>query len=293
MHPFALVIAAQLYVVLVLGQNLNSRSCSGTTAIAQAYTPQSAFCPTNFTLVRNASEINANGTTTQSLSADEAAYIASRESGPIPPAWEAYLANVLNVSDNANISSSLPTYVSSILNGSVGTYPRLGIANSGGGYRAASYGAGVLNALDGRNESSVAIGTGGLLQAASYHAGLSGGAWLLTSAMQAGLPTMQEVAFGIPNASSNPEGFGGWNAQMDIVAPSIDIVEDIIYYDDIFQEISGKFDAGFPLTITDAWARLLARHFLNGTFSSNFFDECDSMHGAGELWSGITNMFVF
>ena len=269
-------------------------SCAGTAAIAQAYTPQTALCPDDFQLVRTAAVSHENGTTTSTVSASEQAYIASRESGPIPPAWSDYLGNVINASSAANLSSSIPSYVTSILNGSDTSFPRLAMAISGGGYRSASYGAGVLNALDGRNESSVAIGTGGLLQAASYLAGLSGGAWLVTSAVQAGLPVMQEVVFGVPNvtlqnADANAE-FGGWNAQIDLEVPSLNPLEDLAFYNDIIQEVSGKAGAGFPVTITDAWARLLARHFNNGTFASDFFDECESLHGAGELWSGIANL---
>lgn len=51
--------------------------------------------------------------------------------------------------------------------------PTISISISGGGVRAALYGAGVLRALDGR-ESTSAPGTGGLLQAATYMSALSG-----------------------------------------------------------------------------------------------------------------------
>jgi lysophospholipase len=55
-----------------------------------------------------------------------------------------------------------------------GNWSRVGIAISGGGLRAALYGAAVINALDARNESAKAAGTGGLLQVASYMSALSG-----------------------------------------------------------------------------------------------------------------------
>ena len=51
---------------------------------------------------------------------------------------------------------------------------KIGISISGGGYRAAQYGAGVLSGLDARNDSAKQAGTGGLLQVSSYIAGLSG-----------------------------------------------------------------------------------------------------------------------
>jgi lysophospholipase len=60
--------------------------------------------------------------------------------------------------------------------------PNIGIAISGGGYRALMNGAGALKAFDGRTENATAKGQlGGLLQSATYLAGLSGGGWLLGS----------------------------------------------------------------------------------------------------------------
>ena len=51
---------------------------------------------------------------------------------------------------------------------------KVGIAVSGGSFRASLYGAGVLNALDARNGTAKAAGTGGLLQVSSYISALSG-----------------------------------------------------------------------------------------------------------------------
>ncbi|KAF4154065.1 hypothetical protein CNMCM6069_000024 [Aspergillus lentulus] len=60
--------------------------------------------------------------------------------------------------------------------------PNIGIAVSGGGYRALMNGAGALKAFDGRTENATAKGQlGGLLQSATYLAGLSGGGWLFGS----------------------------------------------------------------------------------------------------------------
>lgn len=66
--------------------------------------------------------------------------------------------------------------------GSLQALPNLGIAVSGGGYRALLNGAGVLAAFDSRSDSSRSRnGLGGLLQSATYISGLSGGAWLVCS----------------------------------------------------------------------------------------------------------------
>jgi lysophospholipase len=60
--------------------------------------------------------------------------------------------------------------------------PNIGIAVSGGGYRAMLNGAGALAAFDDRTEGSKQKGhLGGLLQSASYVSALSGGGWLVGS----------------------------------------------------------------------------------------------------------------
>ena len=242
---------------------------------SQAYTPVAGACPQDFTLVRMAGSPG-----NQTLSTSEAAYVQARQSQVIPQAWKTYLANI----EATNVT--LPSYVSSILNGSSSQTPNLGIATSGGSYRAAIFGAGVLNALDGRNTSSNSAGLGGLLQTATYLAGLSGGSWLLTSLAQANFPTVQELIFGYPDPTVANNSWGGWNAEYSLDAPSSDTVTVTEYLTDLVEELRGKYDAGYAVTFADFWARGLARHFVNGTFSANFFDESYT-HGAGILWSSV------
>ncbi|KAL5479087.1 hypothetical protein ACEPAI_2375 [Sanghuangporus weigelae] len=271
-----LVLSLLLFSLRVSAQSLPP----GLLAIQQAYTPQFTSCPDNFQLVRQAGSSAAQ----QVLGPDESAYISARESSVLPDAWNTYLHNVLSCSN-----SSLPSYVSSILSSS---FPKLGIAVSGGGYRAAIFGAGVLNALDARNASSSALGTGGLLQAATYLSSLSGGSWLLSSLLQSNFPSFHSLVFG--SADTNPAGYGGWNAPFDVLSPAGSSEEDnLLYLEGIIAEIAGKSAVGFPVTITDVWARLLARHFCNGTHASAFFDDTQSTHGAGILLSGIPNLPSF
>ncbi|EJD05258.1 lysophospholipase [Fomitiporia mediterranea MF3/22] len=247
----------------------------------QAYTPTIGSCPDGFELVRSA------GTDNQVLAANESAYISARDSSVLPSAWNAYLQNVQS-------KATLPAYAESILSDSSSSFPRLGIAVSGGGYRAAIFGAGVLNALDARNQTSTTAGTAGLLQAATYLAGLSGGSWLVSSAVQANFPDMQTVAFGPQDgsATSDPSGYGGWNAQFDILQPASDDNSNLQFLEGIISEIAGKRTVGFPVTITDVWARLLSRHFANGTHADTFFDD-STTHGAGILFSGLTELSSF
>lgn len=96
----------------------------------------------------------------QSLHPQEAEFVSSKDSQVLPGAW------------NSWINASAIGYNSSSFGGK---FSRIGIAVSGGGYRAAQYGAGVMSGLDARNESAKAAGTGGLLQVTTYWAGLSGG----------------------------------------------------------------------------------------------------------------------
>ena len=113
---------------------------------------------------------------TQSLHSGEEAYVTARLTTVIPNEWQNW------VGDGSAIGYNLSALVNG--NGSNGTgngtgtstftFPKIGLAFSGGGLRAAQYGAGVLSALDARNDSAKAAGTGGLLQVTSYFAGLSG-----------------------------------------------------------------------------------------------------------------------
>ncbi|KAL5520214.1 hypothetical protein ACEPAG_9427 [Sanghuangporus baumii] len=254
----------------------------GVSAIQQAYTPQFTSCPDDFQLVRQAG----SSASQQVLGPDESAYISARESSVLPDAWNTYLHNVLS-----NSNSSLPSYVSSILSSSSSSFPKFGIAVSGGGYRAAIFGAGVLNALDSRNASSSALGTGGLLQAATYLSSLSGGSWLLSSLLQSNFPSFHSLIFG--SGDTSPTGYGGWNAPFDILSPAGSSQDNLNYLEGIIAEIAGKHAVGFPVTITDVWARLLARHFCNGTHASTFFDDTQSTHGAGILLSEIPNLPSF
>lgn len=244
--------------------------------VASPYTPSFGPCPDAFSLVRMAGSSSYQ----QTLSPSEAAYINARKSDVLPHAWHSYLANV----QATNVS--LPDYVSNILSGNTSRNgPNLGIATSGGGYRAAIFGAGVLNALDGRNSTSVNAGTGGLLQAAQYLSGLSGGSWLVTSLAQADFPAMHSLIFGL----GHTDGYAGWLAQFDLLDPGGSPAKDLEYAKSLVEEVRGKHAAGFRISMSDVWARALARHFVNGTSSATFSDNALT-HGAGITFSGIADV---
>lgn len=140
------------------------------------------------------------------------------------------------------------------------TAPRLGIALSGGSFRAALYGAGVLNAFDARNGSSKAAGTGGLLQVASYLSALSGtsvpspprqqlkltpdelgGSWLTTSLYSNDFPPIQDLVMGTGS------GLSGWLLDLDLFLPtgfSLKLAENVVFYDTIVASVKAKAKAG-------------------------------------------------
>lgn len=97
----------------------------------------------------------------QTLHPSEEGYVNTRLTTVIPNEWKNWIG------DGSAIGYDLSSFNSS-------SFPKVGIAIGGSGLRGAQYGAGVLSALDARNESAKAAGTGGLLQITSYLSGDSG-----------------------------------------------------------------------------------------------------------------------
>lgn len=259
----------------------------GQSVAAQAYTPQPVTCPPT-SLVRSA------GAGAQSLGSEEAAYVSTRKSTVLPGAWSAYLSNVeAYVAANLN-NVTVPDYVKDLLGGDqVPDGLTVGMAVSGGGYRAAFVGGGIMNALDARNTKSAQAGTGGLLQGLSYLSGLSGGGWLVSSLTQNGFPPFPDLVSGKGSDDSAGETstYGGFLYQYGFIKATNNIINEPRYINNVVQEGNAKKTVGLPATMTDVWARVLARHFVPGTSSANFF-EFSSKHGAGVLWSDAANSSV-
>ena len=105
---------------------------------------------------------------TQELHPREVEFVQQRESTVVKQAWYDWVGD----GDPSGDGQSDLGYDLKQLEAA--NFSRVGIAFSGGGYRAAQYGAGVLKGLDARDEDSKNAGTGGLLQVATYMSGLSG-----------------------------------------------------------------------------------------------------------------------
>ncbi|GAB1217772.1 Lysophospholipase 1 [Aspergillus terreus] len=140
--------------------------------------------------------------------------------------------------------------------------PNIGIAVSGGGYRALMNGAGAIKAFDSRTNNSTSSGQlGGLLQSATYLAGLSGGGWLVGSIYINNFTTIADL--------QTHEAGSVWQFQNSIFegpdGDSIQILDSASYYKDISDAVSAKSDAGYQTSITDYWGRALSYQLINAT----------------------------
>lgn len=147
----------------------------------------------------------------------------------------------------------------------------IGLAFSGGGYRAMLSGAGELLALDNRYGDLSLKGLGGLLQSSSYISGLSGGSWLVGSLALNDWLTVAEAAL---------EDSGIWELDDLIFNPSgINVVKTVQYYYALYQAVNAKGNAGFETSITDVWGRALSYQFFN--------EDTSDYGGENVTWSSI------
>lgn len=198
------------------------------------YTPSHVDCPNggDITLVRNA---------TKGLHKNETEWVASREKIAKPA-----MIDFLKRMNMSNFDAD-----SFLSNSSI----NLGIAFSGGGYRAMLTGAGSFAALDNRTTGSTEPGhLGGLVQASTYLTGLSGGSWLVGSITTNNFSTIEALL----------DSGDVWDLTHSIFNPGgINIFSTAKYYDNIVNEIELKQAAGFNISITDIWGRALSQKFIN------------------------------
>lgn len=171
----------------------------------------------------------------------------------------------------------------------------LGLAFSGGSYRAMLSGAGQLAALDNRTYTED-DGLSGILQAANYIAALSGGSWMLGSLAMQNWPSVDEVVFEDPNDVWNLTSTRQLLNQKSLWTIVLPVVLDnwrkalshMNNYDDgstgIKFDIEAKEKAGFETTLTDYWARGLAYQLAQ---------KGNDDYGASATFSDIRNMSSF
>lgn len=195
------------------------------------YVPTHVDCPEDSTFVRRAN----------ALSPDEADWLKGRDSITKPV--------LIDWLKNSNLTDFDPQ--SFLSNDTI----RVGLAFSGGGYRAMLAGAGQFAALDNRTTNSTEPGhMGGLVQASTYFAGLSGGNWLVGSIVINNFTSVQDL-----QASDDV-----WDLSKSIFAPGgINVFKTLGYWDDIIDDVEAKKDAGWNTSLTDLWGRGLSYQFFN------------------------------
>ncbi|CAK7208032.1 Lysophospholipase 1 [Sporothrix eucalyptigena] len=143
------------------------------------YSPIAVDCPSDRPTARAATELSSN----------ETDWLKLRRNNTLQPLIDFLTA--------ANITGfDAKSYINSA---STADVPNIGLAVSGGGYRALMNGAGFLAAADSRTPHQPSSSNGsisGLLQAATYLAGLSGGGWLVGSMFANNFSTIVELRDG-------------------------------------------------------------------------------------------------
>ncbi|XXH03089.1 hypothetical protein Hte_009479 [Hypoxylon texense] len=209
------------------------------------YAPATVDCPSDRPTIR------AGGTLSQS----EQDWLQTRRSKTVDPMVE-FLRNC-NLTD-----FDAPGYITSNSQ-NFSIVPNIGIAVSGGGYRALMNGAGFIAAADSRVPGSTdAGGIGGLLQSSTYLAGLSGGGWLVGSIFANNFSTVVQLRDGYQDSAL-------WQFSNSIFEGpkrrGISIVNTVEYWDDIKDQVDAKRDAGYDASITDYWGRALSVQLINDT----------------------------
>ncbi|EEH02551.1 lysophospholipase Plb1 [Histoplasma capsulatum G186AR] len=142
----------------------------------------------------------------------------------------------------------------------ISALPNVGIAVSGGGYRALMNGGGALKAFDSRTKNSTGPGQlGGLLQSATYLSGLSGGGWLVGSLYINNLTSVSEL-------EADEDG-SVWEFNNSILEgptqKGIKLLNTVDYYKEIYDAVEGKKKAGFDVSLTDYWGRALSYQLID------------------------------
>nr|KAK5440811.1 Lysophospholipase 1 [Exophiala xenobiotica] len=210
----------------------------------KGYTPSFVTCPQTAPSVRAAT----------SLSPNETAWLEKRRNNTITP-----MRNLLNRLDIGNFNAG--EYIDNHSD-NASALPNIGIAVSGGGWRALMNGAGALKAFDSRTRNNTGDGKlGGLLQSATYLSGLSGGGWLVGSLFMNNFTTVGALQ---ADTSGSVWEFG--NSVLE--GPDtggLQILDTAEYYANLASDVNGKDDAGFDVSLTDVWGRALSFQLINAT----------------------------
>lgn len=211
------------------------------------YAPQINTCPSNPPTARTASQLSSN----------EASWLSTRRHATIEPLKDLLTRMNITGFDAAQYIDTHRQNISEL--------PNIGVAISGGGYRAMLTGAGVVAAFDNRTINSTSPGhLGGLLQAATYLSALSGGGWLVGSLYSNNFTSVQDILDQSANAKNDL-----WQLSNSIFeGPSsshAQLLGSLGYYSELINQVGAKKDAGFNITVTDYWGRALSYQLINAT----------------------------
>ncbi|CCF57156.1 hypothetical protein KAFR_0C01630 [Kazachstania africana CBS 2517] len=228
---------------------------------SDSYAPTEVSCERNGTLTRNATGI----------SNDEQAWLEKRDA-ITENAMKTFLTRA-----TANFSDT--SFLDSLFENS-SYVPRVGIAASGGGYRAMLSGAGMLAAFDNRTRGANENGLGGLLQATTYLSGLSGGNWLVGTLAWNNWTSIQDIIDGFDDSNTTSI----WDISNSIISPG---GENDTYTTERFalikEQINTKYEAGYNISLVDVWGRALSYYFF------------PDLKNAGDAltWSSLRDFDVF
>ncbi|KAK3302942.1 lysophospholipase [Chaetomium strumarium] len=225
-----------------IGEGRTSLDQRGKADAPDGYSPAPVPCPETPPAVRSA----------EGLSPEETTWLKQR--------GNATTSALVDVLERANITGlDVRGYIQSVVDSGF-MLSRIGIAMSGGGYRALMNGAGAISAFDNRTPNSTAPGqVGGVLQAATYLSGLSGGSWLVGSLYTQNFTTVDSIIHA-------REGFLSelWEFNETIFeGPATLSARD--YYQQLQDAVDAKAAAGYNTAITDYWGRSLSYQLVNAT----------------------------
>lgn len=252
----------QLNELLVAISVLSSLTATPVTAWSptNGYTPGKVSCPEG-TLLRNAT----------GLSQNETEWLKKRSPIAKDALQEFLTRGTVNFSDDSLVKK---------LFSDDKNVPKVGIAASGGGYRAMLVAAGMVAAMDNRTVGANEHGLGGLLQGSTYLSGLSGGNWLTTTLAWNNWTSVQDILDHMSDTNTSSI----WNIENSILSPGGNnqtATNEI--FGAITKEINGKIDAGFNATLVDVWGRALSQYFFPNLPEA----------GAGLTWSTLRDADVF
>ena len=213
-------------------------------AVSGGYAPAIVDCPSSRPTIRSAA----------TLSQDETDWLAKRRAATVQPMADMIGRAGISGFDGAEYINNLSNNISAL--------PNIGIAMSGGGYRALMNGAGFIAAADDRTPGSTGSGgIGGLLQATTYVAGLSGAGWLGGSIYSNNFSTVVDLRDG----SSGSAVWDFENSIFEGPKEGIAVISTVSYWNDIHDAVTSKANAGFQTSVTDYWGRALSYQLINDT----------------------------